>query len=110
MYIDQSVYPDIEDPPRTLPTALAKADYVHRVCAAWDFHIHPEPQTFALFSEWKEIFDRYPVVTSPAYHAFRTWFGWQPVSMPVGFATPEPLYRVLDRLEGRDEDPCSRMI
>lgn len=66
MYIDYSVYPDLDDPPEALETDEDRADYVQRICAAWDFHIHPEPETFALFSQWKDIFDRFPLVMSPA--------------------------------------------
>ena len=49
--LDGSVYPD-RDPPSDLPTPGDKADYVHRICAAWDFHIHPEPETFELLCGW----------------------------------------------------------
>ena len=110
MYIDQSVYPDLDIAPQILVTDEARADYVHRICTAWDFHIHPEPETFQLFSGWKEVFDRYPVVTSPGYHTFRECFGWEPVPVPEGLDFPEPLYVALDRLEGRPEDPCIGMI
>ena len=44
---------------------------MHRICAAWDYGVHPDPETFTLFARWKEVFDRFPVLTSPAYHAFR---------------------------------------
>jgi hypothetical protein len=29
-HIDQSVYPDLDEPPQELPDDLAKADYLHR--------------------------------------------------------------------------------
>ena len=32
--IDQSVYPDMDEPPAVLETVEAKADYVQRICAA----------------------------------------------------------------------------
>ena len=108
--IDQSVYPDVDEPPRTLETIEAKADYVHRICAAWDFHVHPEPATFQLFAQWKEVFDCFPLLTSPAYHAFRAWFGWEKVTCPEGLAPPVPYYVHLDYWEGRDEDPCATCI
>lgn len=109
-FIDHSVYPDLSDPPTSLDTPEDKADYVHRICAAWDFHVHPEPETFALLSDWKEIFDRFPILTSPAYHAFRAWFGWAPLPMRTDLPAPTPVYVHLDRLEERMEDPCERMI
>jgi hypothetical protein len=110
MYIDESVYPDVSSPPNDLPSLEARAEYVHRVCSAWDFHIHPEPETFQLFSEWEEVFDRFPLPTSPAYHAFRAWFGWEPVPFPSSLPAPIPYHVHLDRGEGRDDDPCAEMI
>ncbi|HEY3241851.1 MAG TPA: hypothetical protein VGM03_00745 [Phycisphaerae bacterium] len=110
MYIDQSVYPDLAEPPAVLETIEDQADYMQRICAAWDFHVHPEPQTFELFKMWKEVFDRFPLPASPAYHAFRQWFGWEPMPMPPGILGPLPLYVQLDRLEERGEDPCEHMI
>jgi hypothetical protein len=93
-----------------LGTDEAKADYVHRVCSAWDFHVLPEPETFELFSGWKGIFDKYPLPTSPAYNAFRAWFGWPAIAAPRGLPAPTPLYVALDQQEGRSDDPCERMI
>jgi hypothetical protein len=110
MYIDQTVYPDLSEPPTALISTQDKAEYVHRVCTAWDHHVHPEPATFHLFSTWKEVFDQYPVLTSPGYHAFRAWFGWEPIAVPVDLPPPTPLYVHLDRLEDRPADPCERMI
>src|SRR5438477_2131308 len=101
MYIDQTVYPDLSEPPSELNSLEDRADYLHRVCAAWDHHVHPEPLTFELLSTWKTVFDLYPVLTSPAYHAFLTWFGWEPLPVPLNLAPPTPLYIHLDRLEGR---------
>jgi len=110
MYIDHSVYPDLKEPPTNLTSPEEMADYVHRICAAWDFCIHPEPETFALFYTWKDIFDRFPIVTSPAYHAFRTWFGWETTATPLHMLAPTPQWVVLDRLAERDVDPCDKMI
>lgn len=81
--IDASVYPDVDEPPTVLETAEDKADYIHRICSAWDYGVHPEPEVFSLFAQWKDVFDRYPVATSPAYHAFRIWFRWEPVAFPA---------------------------
>lgn len=110
MWIDHTVYPDLDEPPDSLDTMEARADYVHRICAAWDFHVHPDPQTFELFSAWQEVFDRYPYPTSAAYHAFRAWFRWPPVPCPTDLPAPVPMYVHLDRLEGRGEDPCEGMM
>lgn len=37
VYIDHSVYPDLENLPEELVTPEDKADYIQRICAAWDF-------------------------------------------------------------------------
>ncbi|NUL81877.1 MAG: hypothetical protein HUU60_04025 [Armatimonadetes bacterium] len=107
-YIDGSLYPDVEDPsqvPTRLETDEEKADYLERVCGAFDFDILPDKETFEMLRGWKDIFDRFPLPHSPAYHAFRLIFGWDPVEQ-----TPNPSIRltweILDRLEERDFDPC----
>jgi hypothetical protein len=110
MHIDGSVYPDWDSPPESLDSAEARADYVHRVCAAWEYGVHPDAETFAVFSRWKDIFDRFPIVTSPAYHAMRAWFGWEPTPVPAGLHPPTPRYVEYDRLEARGEDPCEECI
>jgi hypothetical protein len=103
MYIDQSVYPDVDVAPGVLDLPGDQADYVHRICAAWDFGLVPERATFQLFRGWREVFDVYVLPHSPAYHAFRTWFGWPPVEKGSLIATTA---ECLDRREGRD-DPCT---
>lgn len=110
MHIDGSVYPDREFPPRSLDTLEERADYLHRVCAAWDYGVPPDPETFTLFAAWEEVFDRVPIVTSPAYHAMRAWLGWEPVLVPPGLHPPVPRYVEYDRLEGRPDDPCEDWI
>ena len=110
MYIDDSVYPDLSAAPASLDSDVAKADYLQRVCAAWDFHVHPEPETFALFYGWKDIFDRFPLPTSPGYHAFRAWFGWGAVEHIPRLPAPIPLYEHLDLIEDREPDPCAALI
>lgn len=110
MNVDQSVYPDVDHPPRILETIEEKADYVHRVCAAWDMLVLPTPETFDLFSTWRAVFDSHPIATSPGYHAFRASFGWPPVNYPPGISPPTPHYVRRDRLEGRGADPCEEMI
>lgn len=110
VYVDGSLYPDQASPPLDLMTVEERADYLHRVCAAWDFHVHPEPATFALLAGWRDVFDRFPAPLSPAYHALRAYFGWPPLPNPVGLEGPEPRYVALDRLEGRGADPCEFAI
>ena len=110
MDLDHSVYPDFDQPPANLETAEEMADYVQRICAAWDFYIHPEPETFALFSSWRDVFDRFPLVTSAAYHTFRAWFGWPPMAPPPNMLAATPQWAIRDQLEGRDPDPCEKMV
>jgi hypothetical protein len=110
MHIDGSVYPDLESPPRSLDSLEARADYVHRICSAWDYGVQPDPETFALLSGWKDVFDRFPIVTSPAYHAVRLWFRWDAVRVPPGLHPPVPRYIEYDRIEGREADPCDQWI
>ena len=110
MKLDHSVYPDLEFPPLVLETKYDKADYLHRICTSWDFGIHPEQFTFDLFATWRDIFDEFPVVTSPGYHAFRLLFCWAPVKIPPGLSAPTLQWEHLDRLEGRPPDPCENLI
>ena len=108
--LDHSVFPDVGEPPEELADDLARADYVHRICAAWDFGVHPDQQTFVLFATRRDVFDRFPVLTSPGYHAMRSWFGWPPLRYPSGVGAPVPRWMHLDRLEGRDGDPCDLCV
>ena len=108
--IDQSVYPDVDQPPDDLPDDFAKADYLHRMCTAWDFGIMPDRTTFDLFATWHDIFDRFPVITSPAYHTFRARFGWNALPWPSGVKPPTPQWEHQDRIEVRDADPCDRLV
>ena len=110
MNIDASLYPDVDQPPKALDTPELKADYLHRVCSAWDFYIMPEPETFDLLKQWKEVFDRFPLNASPAYHALRAWFGWDSVPAPSKLALQQAQYQILDELEGRGEDECTSLV
>lgn len=51
MFLDYSVYPDLEQLPDTLDSPEQKADYPARVCGVWDFGIVPTAETFALFQQ-----------------------------------------------------------
>lgn len=104
MSIDFSVYPDVDETP-ILDTDEAKADYIARICGAWDFGIIPLRTTFDLFAQWQSIFDAFPLSGSPAYHAFRAAFSWEPVAGTI----LEADYERMDRRELR-VDPCLGMI
>lgn len=105
--IDTSVYPDLDHPPTTLESEADRADYVARICGAWDFGIVPTPDTFRLFASWRDVFDRHPLLHSPAYAAFRLYYGWPPVSITI----LEAPYERADRAAGRMRpDPCTNMV
>ena len=100
MTLDGSVYPDRDAPPTTLDTDEEKADYVARICGAWDFGILPERDTFRLFASWRHIFERFPIDDSPAFHAFCHRYGWPHGSGRIFRAH----YEVLDARDGRRDD------
>jgi hypothetical protein len=103
MDLDLSVYPDLEDPPHELTTDYDKADYVARICGAWDYGIFPTPETFELFSGWHDVFDRFPVLTSSAYATFRTLYRWPRI--PGGSV----LYADYERMDNGRPDPCAHL-
>ncbi len=105
--IDYSVFPELDVLPTDFSTIEAQADYVARICGAWDFGVIPTRDTFALFSSWRHAFDAFPVPASSAYAAFRSWYGWPPVPQwPPLQADYEPI----DARDGRSEDPCRNLI
>ena len=77
MDLDDRVYPDLDRAPTELVNDADRSDYVMRVCGAWEF-FRPTLQTLELFSQWRNVFDAFPIPASPAYHAFRTIYGWPP--------------------------------
>ena len=99
MNLDGSVYPDLDAVPDDLTTDGDKADYVARICGAWDFGILPERETFNLFASWRSIFEKFPIEDSPAYHAFCQRYGW-----PHGVGRIfKAQYEILDAREGRKD-------
>ena len=105
--LDTSVYPDLDDPPAHLNEDAERADYVARICGAWDFGLLPTPETFALFAGWRTVFDRYPLAHSPAYAAFRMTYGWPP--LPISLV--EAPWEVADRRAGRPwPDSCLDLV
>ncbi len=110
MDLDHSVYPDLDEDelPETLSEDWQKADYMDRICAAIDFGIPPEPATMELFSQWKDIFDKFPIPNNPAYHAIRAINGWEEVPR-IYFGGYTPPWERQDQREGR-KDPCENMV
>ena len=104
--LDHSLYPD-QSPPESLTTDSQKADYLHRVVAAFDHGIVPDPSTLKLLSQWEELFDQFPMPSSSAYHALRSLFGWKEIGRTPCF--DEPTYVRFDRIEGRIDGCESRV-
>jgi hypothetical protein len=104
--IDHSLYPDAAAPD-DLHDEFVAADYVQRVCGAYDFGIVPSAAVLDTLRGLREVFDRFPLPASPAYHAFRRLFGWPAVqSVP-----PARLrYELFDLREGRAADPCVNFV
>lgn len=105
--IDTSVYPDLDQMPTQLATPEEKADYLARICGAWDFGILPDRETFRLFRTWRDIFDSYPLLHSAAYAAFRSLYGWP--SMTGGSVLAAD-YEAIDARWEHGDDPCVGLI
>ena len=99
MKLDHSVYPDVRPAPDELPTEADLAEYVHRICSAFDFGVFPDQADWDRFSEWKDVFDRFPLPNSPAYHTFRSAYGWN--AAPRGTSGLMPDWKAQDIREGR---------
>ena len=104
--IDHSLYPDTAAP-EDLRDELVAADYVQRVCGAYDFGIVPSDPVLDTLRGLRAVFDHFPLPASPAYHALRRLFGWPEVpSLP-----PMRLrYELFDLREGRGPDPCLNFV
>lgn len=106
MDLDHSLYPDTAPPSGPL-SIEEKADYLDRVCAAFDHGVVPEDETLRELRTWKDVFDRFPVSGSSAYHALRACYGWEAVEQAPFFQ--QPVYLKFDRLEGRS-DSCEDLL
>ena len=104
--IDHSVYPDARHA-NDFSDDFDRADYLDRVCAAWDFGVPPERETVTLFSGWRDVFDRFPLAASPSYHAFRAYFRWP--EFPAERCLAPAQWELLDAFEGR-EDPFQECV
>jgi hypothetical protein len=65
MELDYSLYPD-----REVPVDLdddERAEHVERLCRQFDFGARIESRYVIALRHWKDIFDRFPVLDSPAY-------------------------------------------
>lgn len=80
-WIDGALYPDLDELPAQLKTPEERADFIARLCSAWDFGILPLPETIAEVRrpEWREAVDRCRLLTSHTYHLLRHWHGLAPL-------------------------------
>ena len=98
--IDRALYPDVDDP-GTLSSEADRADYLARVCGAWDFGMTPSAATLRSLRAWRDVFERHPLTASAAYHALRSLFGWPRVA---GAVPPPSPGEIRDAREGRPPD------
>lgn len=106
MKIDTSLYPDC-NPPVRMDAEDDKADYLQRVCGAFDHGLPPTADTLQELHQWKDVFDRFALPSSPGYHALRALYRWEEVPrLPY---LNKPHYQVLDDLEERS-DGCEHLV
>ncbi len=76
MVIDGSLYPD-QEPPTELRMLGDRIDYLHRLCAAWDFGILPDQEAVreVRVPGWRDAVEQCRFLTSPTYHLLREWHG-----------------------------------
>ena len=111
MAIDHSLYPDLDEDqlPVALTTLEERADYIHRLCGAWDFYgFGPSEEFLELLPEWRDALLQFPILQSPAYCALCELAG-------VPHGPPEAFLGRLrweeeDEREGREPDPCLDMV
>ncbi len=79
-WLDGALYPDM-DPPEELHALAEQADFLARLCSAWDFGLFPNPETVTEIrqTEWREAVDTCRLLTSPTYHLLRNWHGLPPL-------------------------------
>ena len=106
MKIDTTLYPD-RNPPSSLETPEEKADYLQRVCGAFDHGLPPTADTLRALRDWKEVFDQFAIPSSPAYHTLRSLYCWEEVLRLPSLAKPH--YQVLDEVGGRS-DGCEHLV
>jgi len=102
---DYNLYPD-EEPPDFDGADVSeedRAEYLERLCRQTDWGVFPYREYLDALADWKDVFDKYPVLDSPAYHAFRTFFGWNQLER-VDNPARERSSQVSDFLEGREAE------
>lgn len=99
---DSSLYPDREPPIRW--NDVERAEYVERLCRQFDFGIPVASRHVIALRAWKDVFDRFPLLDSPAYHAIRAYFGWERLQARYRNTGWKPAWELQDEREGRPPD------
>ncbi len=75
-WLDGSLYPDVPVPAE-LRSLEDRADFIARLCSAWDFGVLPRAETVDEIRkpDWRAAVDACRLLTSPAYHRLRRWHG-----------------------------------
>jgi hypothetical protein len=100
--LDYSLYPDREIP--TDLTDAERAEYVERLCRQFDFGTPIASRFVVALRAWKDIFDRFPILDSPAYHAIRAYFRWERFTPRYKNTGWKPKWELQDLREGRPPD------
>jgi hypothetical protein len=81
LWLDDSLYPDLDTPPVTLETIPERVDFLARLCASWDFGLLPSAGTIIEIrrAEWTPAVETCRFLTSPAYHLLRRWHALLPL-------------------------------
>ena len=76
-WIDGALYPELDEPPAQLVTTNERADFIARMCGAWDFGVYPFPETIVEVRKptWRAAVDQCRLLTSHTYHLLRRWHG-----------------------------------
>ncbi|HEY0789721.1 MAG TPA: hypothetical protein VGD78_01535 [Chthoniobacterales bacterium] len=102
MDLDYSLFPDREPP--THWTDAERAQYLERLCRQVDFGIPVGSRYVIALRAWKDTFDRFLLLDSPAYHALRAYFRWTRLETRYRNTGWKPPYEIEDLREGRPPD------
>ena len=75
IWLDGTLYPDLDQPPVALNTHAEQVDFIARLCAAWDFGVLPSMNTIREVRrpEWRAAVNDCLLLTSHSYHLLRQW-------------------------------------